>query len=163
MVDNSCTCTHHRSKHYEATNGDVTVIAKCTEEKCTCQQFKQLKSTITPVQIKFTLIGTLVLVAIIISGTIGIEMVNGSVNESHERYLQIWKGDVEHFEENIIANYGENATLSDAREYLNRNANEFNDSKNASGVIVPVIMTFIISFFILAVMYSKERKEELLL
>ncbi len=162
-VDNSCTCSHHRSKHNEVTNNELTILSKCTEDKCTCQLFKQMKSQITPVQIKYLFVGTVVFFALILSTVIGIAMVNGSVDKDHERYYQIWKGDIDNFEERVKAEYGENVTLSNVSEYLNHNAREIAESKNASGVVVPVLFGFVILLVLILVMYDRERKEELLI
>jgi len=122
-----------------------------------------MKSQITPVQIKYLFVGTVVLFALILSTVIGITMVNGSVDKDHERYYQIWKGDIDNFEEGVKAEYGENATLSNASEYLSNNVREFAESKNASGVVIPVLFGFVILMVLILVMYDRERKEELLI
>ncbi len=163
VVDNNCTCTHHRSKHNVVSNGDLTILSKCEEEKCTCQLFKQMKSQITPVQIKYLFIGSIVLVSLILSAVVGVVMVNSSVDKEHERYYGIWMGDIDNFEERITHEYGEGVTLANVTKYLENNTREFEDSKNASGVVIPVLFGFVIALVLLLVLYDKERKEELLL
>lgn len=159
-VDNSCSCTHHRSKHTLAENGEEKVRGKCEVEKCTCISYTQMYSKVTPVQYKYLFIGTLAFISIIIASAIGISMVNGSVNDSHNMYYQIWKGDVDNFDQNFASYYDNNGTLSDVKDYLQKNAIEFKDSANASGVVVPAIIGLIISAIIILMMFDRERKVE---
>jgi hypothetical protein len=122
-----------------------------------------MKSELTPVQIKYLFVGTVVFFTLIISGVVGIAMVNNSVDDSHDAYYKIWKGDIDNFESNLESEFGNNTTMSDVNQYLDRNTKDFNPSKNASGVVIPVLAGFVILLVIILVMYDKERKEELLL
>lgn len=159
-VDNSCSCTHHRSKHTLAENGEEKVRGKCEVEKCTCISYTQMYSKITPVQYKYLLIGTLTFITIILACAIGISMVNGSVDDSNDSYYKIWKGDVDNFDQNFASYYNNNGTLSDVKDYLEKNAQEFKDSKNASGVVVPTMIGLLVVMVVIIIAYDRERKEE---
>jgi len=162
VVDNNCSCTHHRSKHTLSEDSDVSIRGKCEFEKCTCQLYHQMNGKITPVQYKYLFVGSLAIISIIVAGGIGIFVVNESVNNSHDSYYKIWKGDVDNFSGNIASQYGENATISDVKKYLDMNTDEFKDSKNASGILIPTVIGLIVTIIILIMIYDRERKDELL-